>query len=157
MAPTKSVKASSSPMKSSTSTGENKMDHPVHRSRAYKAYYETLDADALRELCKQKGLDQKGSKGDMVARLSVPSGSSAARARSGSPLRKLVAVAEHEWKVLAGVVLVMGTLLILALVYKAVGGNPHHFFDHFGDIGQAVKGAIGLGKKGAAGAASSAK
>ena len=33
------------------------------------------DADALRELCKQKGLDKTGSKADMVARLSVPSGS----------------------------------------------------------------------------------
>lgn len=151
MAP-KSVTASKSPMKSVPSAAAAKMENPVHRSRAYKAYYQTMDADALRAACKQKGLDTKGSKTDLVERLSTPGSSS--RARSGSPVRQMISTAmEHEWKLFAAVAAVMGTLLVLALVYHSTGGDLHHFFDHFGGVGQAIKGAIGLGKKGAGGAA----
>lgn len=161
MSPTKTAKARSA-------GSPSKMDNPANRRLAYQAYFQTLDAENLRNLCKNEGLEMKGSKTDLVERLSAPthSGSGHTRARSGSPApprkenKSSVPLHDrfknmephHEWKLLASVAAVMGLLLILALVFHSAGGSLHAFLDHFGGIGQAIKGAVGMGKGGAASA-----
>jgi len=137
---------------------DKKMVDPKQRAKAYKEYFSTLDADTLRGLCKEGGHESKGTKSDMVERLSKPGG--AKRARSGSPLR---AVANHlaghheltkkqEWAVFAGAVAILAFAIFCALVFHQSGGDPHKFLDHFGSVGATLKGALA----GATGAAKSA-
>lgn len=141
-----------------------KMDNPANRRLAYMAYFQTLDADNLRSMCKNEGLDAKGSKTDLVERLSAPThhGSGhtrAPRARSGSPVPKGKSSVplhdrfkgmkpHHEWTLLLSVMAMMGLFLVLALVFHSTGGNLHHFLDQFGDIGQTIKKSVGLGEGG---------
>jgi len=145
MAPKKSPKSGAG----SPSKAKPMADH--ERAKAYEEYYKTLDADTLRGMCKDGGHESKGTKADLVQRLSKPRGN---RARSGSPLRMVTDhLAGHidlthkqEWAVFAGAAAVLVIAVVLASLFWKEGGDIKKFLDHFGPVGDFLKGLVGKAK-----------
>lgn len=145
MAPKKSPKSGAG----SPSKAKPMADH--ERAKAYEEYYKTLDADTLRGMCKDGGHESKGTKADLVQRLSKPRGN---RARSGSPLRMVTDhLAGHidlthkqEWAVFAGAAAVLVIAVVLASLFWKEGGDINKFLDHFGPVGDFLKGLVGKAK-----------
>lgn len=151
MAPKKSPKSGAG----SPSKAKPMADH--ERAKAYEEYYKTLDADTLRGMCKDGGHESKGTKADLVQRLSKPRGN---RARSGSPIRMVTdkllpgknLTKTQESAVFAGAVAVLLIALVLAGLFYKEGGDANKVFDHLGPVGATLKGFVGTAKTAAASA-----
>lgn len=139
-----SPKKSSSPMKGEKDT-RSFVEDPHEKAKAYKAFYATQDPDQLRDMCKNQGIDHKGTKSEMVERLSRPAKN---RARSGSPVGRAAetfsSMTKHqEWAFFGMVAAVLALVLIGALLFHSSGGDFHKFLDFFGAVGQKLKSIVG--------------